>query len=443
MLIILLIVIFAPPGHGDTAVFTSGERLQGRLVALREGSVAFESDVAGRVSVARHKVQQLSAEPGDRTWELTVAGGEVYRGKVRRLTDGELVFEPAGQEAVRMELSRVQRLLSERTGDEQQEGGRIYLENGDRITGEVSQLKDISVTGNVEGGGSLTVPLSRVRTFGTTDPVDIYLASGESTEARVSAAGRGRVRVESGVVPGGQVVKLSELTAINFQPDKKPEWKGSVSGGYTANRGNTRSQSTSLKMRLRKRWESSRAKLRTHYLKSAQENPDSNERIVTEDELTARGQYDYFFTDTRYTYGAVRYRTDEVANLDTRLNMSAGGGYQWVETESLMFNTEAGLGVKREAYSDPSRSSSEGSAEVTYELETALNDRLTFMHDLTVAPSIGQWSDYYITSGAELRVSLTDMVYSSVELALEYESDPAAGTPKTDTTYILGGGVEF
>ena len=443
-LILFVLAVIALPGSADTIVFDSGDRLEGRLQGLHESHVAFRSDIAGRVTAGRHRVRRLSVTRDDRTWELRISDGTVHRGNLRRLSEEEMTFQRAGAGLMCVELGRVQRLVPEpKEEKESPEKGRVYLENGDRITGEVARLESGTLTVDLEGGGTLSVALSRVRTFSTAGSAEIYLASGKSAESRLATAGPGRVRVESGVVPGGQVVELSELAGINFQPDKEPEWEGSISAGYAATRGNTRTQSSSFKMNLRKRWESARTKLRARYNRSSQERRRTGEEILTEQEFTGRGQYDYFFTDTRYLYGSLRYRRDRVANLDSRFLGSVGGGYQWVDTADLLFKTEAGVGMNYEDYADPSRTSRAFSAEAGYELEASVNDRLTLLNDWMISPSVGDISDYYMTTSAELRVSLTEAVYSNFELTVDYDSQPAQNTPKTDIAYILGTGVEF
>lgn len=443
LLIPVALVVLAWPADGDTVVFESGDRLEGRLVELSRRRVTFRSEIAGRIDAARHRMSRLSVPDDGRRWELIIADGRVLRGSLRKMSRGRVSFEPADGEVMRVELTRVESLVPEPGDEAKPEQGRVYLDNGDRVTGDIAQLKGSNLSVNVAAGGTLTVDMSRVRTFSTSQPARLYLDSGTSTEARVRTAGSGRIRIADGALADGQVVQLSELTGINVQPDRQPEWKGSMSAGYTATQGNTNTQSSNLKVRLRKRWESARAKFRTRYNRAAQESQRTGEDILTEQELTSRGQYDYFFTENRYAYGSLRYRRDEVANLDTRLTMSGGGGYQWIETERFLFSTEAGLGVNYEDYSNPSRTTSDASAEASYEVEAALNDRLTLLHDWTISPSIGELSDYYVTSSAELRASLTEAVFTSVEVALEYDADPAPGTPKTDITYTLGGGVEF
>ena len=58
-------------------------------------------------------------------------------------------------------------------------------------------------------------------------------------------------------------------------------------------------------------------------------------------------------------------------------------------------------------------------------------------------PAWEDLSDYYLTTSAELRFKLTQMIFASLKAVLDYDSTPAEGTEKADTKYVVGVGVEF
>jgi len=65
------------------------------------------------------------------------------------------------------------------------------------------------------------------------------------------------------------------------------------------------------------------------------------------------------------------------------------------------------------------------------------------VHDLTYFPSLEQFSDYYLTTTAELRASLTKAMFANFKVIFNYDESPAAGRGSTDVKYILGIGMNF
>ena len=444
VLLLVALACMLSGAQADTAVFETGDRLKGRLVELGQRHVVFRSEVAGRVRAPRRKLESLSAGGGAGSWMLVKADGEVYRGALLSVSAGQLVFQPEHGKRLRLRTTRVQRLSREAPARTDDPGtGRVYFTNGDRLSGQISALRDGKLTIKPAVGGPLKVDLSRVRTFSTSRQASVYTASGGSLRGRIRAAGAGRIRVDPGRMQGGRIMALSDITSVNQPPRNKPHWTGSVTGGYMASRGNTRTESSRLKLRLKRKWDDTRLNLRGAYSRVAQSSEGTGEEILTEQEINAQGQYDHFFTESAYSYGSLSYRRDRVANLQMRLVGSGGLGYQWVDMEKLAFSTEAGAGVNYEDYSTSSQRAGRGSAELSYDLEGALNDKLTLLHDSSISPNLGEVRDYYITSSAELRASLTEAIYSSFEVNLEYDAEPPEDTPETDTTYMVGGGVEF
>ena len=66
-----------------------------------------------------------------------------------------------------------------------------------------------------------------------------------------------------------------------------------------------------------------------------------------------------------------------------------------------------------------------------------------FLHDLTYYPALSKFSDYYLTTTAELRASLTKSMFANFKVIFNYDATPAAGRSSTDVKYIFGAGMTF
>jgi putative salt-induced outer membrane protein YdiY len=319
----------------------------------------------------------------------------------------------------------------------------IVLKNGDRITGKVKQLVDGKLILESELAGTLTIDASNVQTFGSDAPIEVHLNDGTVLQERVLKSKSGQFSVAGEKTLKAQEFDVASIASIN--PPAKPEvkWSGDISLGVTSTHGNTRTESMSGSANLRKRTKKDRTQLSADYAKGQQEDPDTGEKVTTEDWWRARAKYDYFFTKKLYGYLDGRYEKDSIAALDRRVIVGSGAGYQWIESDEMNFSTEAGLASLYEKFDNQTESNSEISAQLGYHFDKKLAGKVKFMHDLTYYPSLGQFSDYFLTSTAEVRANFTRSMFTNFKVILDYDSTPAIGKGSTDTKYILGVGVSF
>ncbi|MBN2021000.1 MAG: DUF481 domain-containing protein [Sedimentisphaerales bacterium] len=319
----------------------------------------------------------------------------------------------------------------------------VYLVNGDRVTGKVKTLQDGKLTIDSDLAGKLTIDLNNVSTFNTTEPVEIQLTDGTAFKKHIKKSQAGKIALEGDQTLKDQDFSVAAIAAINPPPREIPKWHGEVSGAWVSTHGNTNTDTQSLSVKLTKRTENDRTLLSTDYMRGKQEDPDTGEKEITQDEWKMRGKYDYFFTKKMFGFLDGRYERDRIAELRRRVVVGAGVGYQWVESEPFNFSTEAGIASRYEAYYNDTDSSSEISAQLGYHLDKKINKTLTFINDLTYYPSLEKFSDYYLTTTAELRAKITEQFFTNFKVVFDYDVTPAEGAGSTDVKYILGVGATF
>ena len=157
-----------------------------------------------------------------------------------------------------------------------------------------------------------------------------------------------------------------------------------------------------------------------------------------------RAKYDYYFTKKFYGYLDGKYETDKIAELDRRVILGGGVGYQWIESDKINFSTDIGLASRYEKYDNDPESSTEFSAQLGYYFDWQLRDNLTFIHETTFYPSFESFSDeYYLSTYAQLKYQMSERIFASMKAILDYDKTPAVGTGSTDTKYIFGIGMNF
>ena len=319
----------------------------------------------------------------------------------------------------------------------------LIFTNGDSLQGKIQQLVEGKVIFESEVAGIITVDFSKIATFKTDEAVEVHLTDGTIFEQVILESGSGLFAVKGDEVLKRQEFGLDKIMSINPPPKPKPKWTGDISAGLTSSHGNTVTDTRNISANLTKRTEKDRTLLSGYYIKGEQKSPDTGEKTTTEDEWWLRSKYDYFLTKKFYVYGEGRYERDAIAELDRRVILGGGGGYQWIESDELNFSTEAGLASLYEKFDNQTESNSEVSAQLGYHFDKKLHEKIKFINDLAYYPSLEKVSDYFLTTAAEIRASVTEQVFTNFRVIFDYDTTPAQGKGSTDVKYIFGAGVSF
>ena len=136
------------------------------------------------------------------------------------------------------------------------------------------------------------------------------------------------------------MIALKDVARINPPPVK---WTGSLVANALITTGNSETENFGVSLNAVRRSEIDRITLGGAYYYGRQKERDSDKHETTIDNWYVLGKYDYFLTKQFYLYGSARVEQDHIADLDLRLTLSAGPGYQWFETPTFNFFTEVGL----------------------------------------------------------------------------------------------------
>ena len=319
----------------------------------------------------------------------------------------------------------------------------LIFKNGDRLTGKIDHVVEDKLIFQSDVAGSITIDISKIQTFATEEPVEVHLKDGSVLVQKVASSKAGRFAIEGSETVKAQDFDLTDISSINPPPKPKPKWTGNISAAFTSTHGNTKTEAISASVNLNKRTEKDRTMLSADYARGKQEDPGTGEKNTTENWWRTKAKYDYFITKKFYGYLDGRYETDKIAELDRRVIIGGGGGYQWIESENMNFSTETGLASVYEKYEDQTDSDTQLSAQFGYNFDMKLAKGIKLIHDLTYYPSTEQFSDYYLTSTGEIRAHFTENMFLNFKVILNYDKTPAIGSGTTDTKYLLGVGYSF
>lgn len=317
----------------------------------------------------------------------------------------------------------------------------VILTNGDRLTGKIVSLIDGKMTFESELLGTLTIDAEKVRTFSTTEPAEIHTDDGAVLWDTANQSGGRQVQVDT------RTLELSRIQTINPPPPPVPagpKWTGDITANFAAQRGNTVEDTANVRMTAERKTDIDSIRAQGQYRFSQKENDRTGLSQTTEDALKLGAKYTRDFNDTKwYWFTSGDYQKDRIANLDQRLIGALGAGYRWIESEDMNFATELGVAAIHEEYSDPKDTNDDITLQAGYEFDKKINDKLFFVHTLTYYPSIHDTEDYLIQTDAELRYHLTEKLFSSFRIEIDYDSTPAENSDTTDQRYLVGLGWTF
>ncbi len=322
-------------------------------------------------------------------------------------------------------------------------GDEVFFKNGDHLTGKIDHLLEGKLVFKSDVIGEVTIDVSKIQTFSTDDPVAVHLKDDNVLLQKIVSSEPGKFAIEGTGTVKAQDFDLAAISSINPPPKPEPKWTGNLSAGIASTHGNTKTESISGSLNLSKRTEKDRTQISADYAKSKQEDPDTGEKNTTEDWWRSKAKYDYFFSKKLYGYMDGRYEKDAIAELDRRMIVGGGAGYQWIESDDMNFSTEAGLASLYEKFDNQTDSNSEISFQAGLNFDKLLMKNVKFIHDLTYYPSLGQFSDYYLTSTTEIRANFTETMFTNFKVIFDYDATPAIGSGDTDVKYLLGIGYSF
>jgi len=319
----------------------------------------------------------------------------------------------------------------------------VYLKNGDRLSGKIVRMTDGKLVLQSKVAGELTVSLADVKTFSSEEPVEVHLKDGTVLQQPVAAAEPNGFALKTAAPLQPQKFSLAQIASINPPPAPKPKWTGSISGSVGVTTGNTEAKSISGSVSLARRSEQDRTTADADVAQVSQTNRDTDQGETTENWWRLRGQYDYFFTKKLFGFFNGRYEKDEIARLERRVVVGGGAGYQWIETPITTFSTDLGVASVFEKYKFQGDTNNQLSLQAGYVFSHQLAKNTKFLHDLTYYPSFEDFSDFFLTSTAEVRSNLTKTMFANFKVIFNYDATPALGRGSTDTKYLLGIGMNF
>ena len=130
-------------------------------------------------------------------------------------------------------------------------------------------------------------------------------------------------------------------------------------------------------------------------------------------------------------------------DLDLRLILGGGVGYQWFETPTFNLNTEAGPAWIYEKFTHQP-SEDHVALRLAYHVDWTPHKALKLFHNFEYLPRVTEpFVDYNMNLDAGLRATVIQNFFAEFKFEFKYDSTPAIGARKEDLRYLVGLGWAF
>ena len=312
----------------------------------------------------------------------------------------------------------------------------IQMTNGDRISGTVEGISAGKVLIATSYADTIAVSVGEIESV-TSEKEFSVRTGGETVRGKFAASENGQV-LQSG--SGTSPIVLSDVRSASESnlaiTQLASEFSNRADIGLVISNGN--SDTESLNTLIESVYKRDKVQHAATLLVSSEEADE----VQTKDQLDFDYNYKRFMSDRWYLAGNAEYFTDELKDIDSRITVGAGAGYQFWDNTFGAFSAEAGVSAVREDIDGEEEDNPAFRFAIDYK-KFLMAKRLELFHrnSVLVIPDSDRGEVIYGSTG--LRYAVSDRIDTTARVDLIHETEPAPGNSKTDTTYTLGIGVKF
>jgi putative salt-induced outer membrane protein YdiY len=307
----------------------------------------------------------------------------------------------------------------------------VILTNGDRLTGEILEIKDGILTLETDYSDPIKLKFGMVQQMSSSEPVEIHLTDGEILKGKITAEMTGQVVVDAGASRGAVAVKFDNIAALNPPPKEPARWKGNITLGGNWQDGNTDTMNISAGALAVRRTDNDRFLINFLYNSSE----ESGKR--TAENTYGQLKYDYFLNPKWYLYLNVDMLSDEFKDINFRTSVGPGVGYQIWEEDDKALGLEAGVSYISEDR-DVGEDTNWLSARVGINFLYRLFANVLFTDQFVIYPNLDDTGEYTLRNEAALVTEIGASWAFRLSNIWARDSDPGPVLEQDDFTWILG-----
>jgi putative salt-induced outer membrane protein YdiY len=311
----------------------------------------------------------------------------------------------------------------------------VSLNNGDKITGTITDISPTSVVVQTAYAGKMTIDRAAVKTLLSEKTVAITSASGQKQNLYVSPAPGDKGWVETAAfVPPPPPAPARHTSYL----DLGPNWKNQLAIGASNTTGND--QTTTFAGELNFHYDKKPDELTLKFLGAyGMSNGNQNAGLFAQTAV-----YRHTVSDRLFLYVDDDVRYDAVKGISLQATATGGLGYKLFDDDKFKLDVRGGPGVTYLRTFDGD-SNTAPAAEAGLRAQYILNERVNLTHEDTYTTSLSDFDVWRIHSETALNIKLDLERGLGLKFGFydDYENQPSTGRKNNDTRLMLSLTLDF
>lgn len=313
----------------------------------------------------------------------------------------------------------------------------VRMKNGDVIKGTVVKKETDKLIFNTSYAGDLQIQWSEIESLVTDQPLYVVLSDGTKMKGPLVETQPGDARITLKQTEDALEetdFDLMKTRYINPTPDLTGEgirWSGNINAGGTLTQGNTDTKLLRFDAETIARTLNNRLTVGGVFNRAQSDGSDY--------QFNSRGygKYDRFLTKQWYLYGNATLENDRFRDLRLRSTFGGGSGYQVFETPDLNLSFEGGLNYIKEDYYMAADEGYPGLRWATKYDQLFFTGSTRFFHEHEILVGLKESNQTLVYSKTGLRFPLVFNFNATAQFNYNWDSMPAAGRKKADSTLLF------
>ena len=315
----------------------------------------------------------------------------------------------------------------------------VWLNNGDRISGEIS-IEEDRVCVLSEFGDTFCVNREYVQSIGEVALLDESKATEDQLDSEQVAPPS-----STSVVPAANIensdtnqreAKANPIDAIFSDEREIVARKGNIVFSTDNNQGNTDTMAIDIDAAYEWKTSAYRNTIKFDWDKKEDDGEE------TEDKFKLQYQYDYFLDQGRFVSTQLGYAEDEFKGLDNRYQAGLGLGKQFWDDEEGAFQLEGGVSYVIENLTDETVSQAALRFASKYK-KNYTSQNVVLFNDVQVLLSAAMLSDTLLETRTGLQFKFNQQFSTTLQVEFDFDNEPATGQQKSDVSYKVGLGYDW
>jgi putative salt-induced outer membrane protein YdiY len=307
------------------------------------------------------------------------------------------------------------------------------MKNGDVITGNVSLIDGEDVFIEPSYADEFAVDLAKVATVELAEAFEVELTDDTKSDAAMLTINQlgDQVLIIDGVERPVSLTDIAEAA----EPEDYFDWGANVDWNTTINQGNTDSRNTLIFAKGNVKFGDHR-----HFsdLTFRREEVDG---LQTVEQDLLNYFYNWVFSDPWYSGVSFSWERDPIRELDYRYTTGLLIGRDIFDDATRFLTAFAGVGYSDEEIGGITESGAVAFWRLRY--EHALWDGVDFFHRQDFTQQFYGEENLILKTTTGFKFDIIDDLYTNISYRYDYETEPAEGASKDDSTLQVGIGYEF